>query len=100
MTRWKRLKLWWQRKQHPLTGRTVDFRQRHWGHNLECVGGTWWAWSTPPLQHGDVILTERGRFIITGVRPQYHLGPNDMVEFSCRNLLKLYPEGVPERPAK
>lgn len=51
------------------TGREIDFTRRFWGHNIERVGDSFAAWSDPRLAKGDVIITEKGRFIVTASRP-------------------------------
>lgn len=59
------------------TGRTIDFTRRGWGHTL----GNGYAFCTPALKDGDILVTERGRFLAHSVKPCYD--PPDMVFFSC-----------------
>lgn len=59
----------------------MDFRSLDWGHNIQRTGNGFAAWCTPRLNNGDVIHTNRGRFIVYNVRPCDR--PKDMVFFNC-----------------
>jgi hypothetical protein len=69
------------RKTIKLTGREVDFTGRDWGHNLDKCGERFVSWCSPRLKDGDVIITERGRFIVYNVKPC--CDPPDMAFFDC-----------------
>jgi len=77
-----------------LTGREIDFRSRGWGHNLQLIGDSCASWCTPPLEKGDVIITELGRFAVTWVRSCS--GVDDMRIFTCVNVNKLAGRAEPE----